>query len=93
MKQDKTITANTHQTKQADEKDGTTEMVNMKLFSDSSSALVTTQKSGVGRMKHIEIRHLYLQELLRRKVISVEKINTKQNPADLETKKLAVERG
>ena len=46
-----------------DEKDGT-EMVKMKLFSDSSSALGTIQKSGVGRMKHIEIRHLYLQELL-----------------------------
>ena len=43
-----------------DEKDGTTE-VKMKLFSDSSSALGTIQKSGVGRMKHIEIRHLYLQ--------------------------------
>ena len=33
-----------------DEKDGTTEMVKMKLFSDSSSALGTIQKSGVGRM-------------------------------------------
>ena len=43
-------------------------------------------------MKHIEIRHLYLQELLRRKVIPVEKINTKQNPADLGTKKLTIER-
>jgi hypothetical protein len=69
-------------------------MVKMKLFSDSSSALGTIQKSGVGRMKHIEFRHLYLQEFLRRKVISVEKINTKQNPADLDlgTKKLAIER-
>ena len=43
-------------------------------------------------MKHIEIRHLFLQELLRKKILTVSKIGTKQNPADLGTRKLAMER-
>jgi hypothetical protein len=35
---------------------------------------------------------LFLQELLRKKILTVSKIGTKQNPADLGTKKLGMER-
>ena len=76
----------------AEVKDGPTEHVNVRLFSDSSAAIGTIQRRGVGRMKHIEIRHLFLQELLRKKILAVSKIGTKQNPADLGTKKLGMDR-
>ena len=76
----------------AEMKDGPAEHVNMRLFSDSSAAIGTIQRRGVGRMKHIEIRHLFLQELLRKKILTVSKIGTKQNPADLGTKKLGMDR-
>eukprot|EP00435_Cladocopium_sp_Y103_P037774 s2960_g10.t1 len=76
----------------AEVKDGPTEHVSIRLFSDSSAAIGTIQRRGVGRMKHIEIRHLFLQELLRKKVLTASKIGTKQNPADLGTKKLGMDR-
>ena len=75
-----------------DKTDGNNEKVRLKLYTDSSSAMGTVQRKGVGRMKHIQIRHLYLQEVLRKKVISIHKVPTKDNPADIGTKKLAAER-
>ena len=64
----------------------------MKLHVDSSAAMGTIQRAGFGRMKHLQIRHLFLQGLLRMKVFSLHKISTKMNPADLGTKKLGLER-
>ena len=52
----------------------------------------TIQRAGFGRTKHLQIRHLFLQHLLRMKVFSLHKISTKMNPADLGTKKLGLER-
>ena len=55
-------------------------------------AMGTTQRAGFGRRKHIQIRHLFLQDLRRMKKISLHKVSTKMNPADLGTKKLGAER-
>ena len=48
-------------------------LVRQRLFLDSSSAKFVVQKSGVGKLKHVAIKHMFLQQLLRQKVFSVTK--------------------
>ena len=74
-----------------DQKDENSGEVKMKLHINSSAAMGTIQRAGFGRMKHLQIRHLFLQDLLRMTVFSLHKISTKMNPADLGTKKLGLE--
>ena len=56
------------------------------LFSDSSSALRVLKKRGPGRMKHIEIRFLALQQWREQKRLTFAKVDTKENCADVLTK-------
>ena len=72
--------------------DGSELEVRQRLFLDSSSAKFVVQRSGVGKLKHVEIKHMFLQQLLRRGIFTIHKIPTRVNPADLNTKKLSVER-
>ena len=66
--------------------------VRQRLFLDSTSAKFVVQRSGIGRLKHVSIKHMFLQQLLRQKVFSIHKVPTRINPADLNTKKLSCER-
>lgn len=66
--------------------------VGQRLFLDSSSAKFVVQRSGVGQLKHVEIKHMFLQQLLRQRVFTIHKIPTRVNPADLNTKKFGLER-
>ena len=66
--------------------------VRQRLFLDSSSAKFVVQRSGVGKLKNVEIKHMFLQQLLRQGIFTIHKIPTRVNPADLNTKKLSVER-
>jgi hypothetical protein len=54
-------------------------------YVDSSSARALCLKRGVGRMKHLDTRFLWLQDLVRDKQLTVEKIATLVNPADVPT--------
>ena len=57
---------------------------------DSSAAKSFVSRRGLGKMRHIEIRDLWLQkEVLEGKVL-VNKFEGKENPADLMTKLLGV---
>ena len=67
-------------------------LVRQRLFLDSSSAKLVVQKSGVGKLKHVAIKHMFLQQLLRHRVFTSHKIPTRVNASDLNTKKLSVER-
>jgi hypothetical protein len=60
--------------------------VRLTLYSDSKAALDNLVKQGVGRMKHISIRALYLQEITRRKIINIAKVPGVDNVSDLLTK-------
>ena len=62
------------------------------LLLDSTSALSLVHKTGLGQAKHIEIHHLWLQEVVRSKRMSCQKVHTDHNGADLMTKPLAAER-
>ena len=58
------------------------------LYLDSSSALALTNRSGLGRAKHVEIQHLWLQGAVKSGRLTVSKVATEENPADLGTKPL-----
>ena len=60
-----------------------------RIWCDSSAALQAARKMGVGKMRHIEVGHLYIQSLVKSKQVIVGKIEGTQNPADILTKHLA----
>ena len=68
------------------------EKVSQRLYLDSSSALGLIRRTGTGRLKHIQIKQFFLQNLLRSAVFAVHKVCTKTNPGDLNTKRLGSER-
>jgi hypothetical protein len=62
------------------------------LHTDSAAALGLMQRPGLSRpMRHVEIKFLYLQDLIERGVLRAKKVGTKDNPADLLTKIPTVE--
>ena len=75
-----------------DECENNSEKVQQRLFLDSSAALGLIRRTGTGRLKHIQIKQFFLQNLLRSGVFTVHKINTGINPGDLSTKRLGGER-
>ena len=62
------------------------------LASDSSSALHIVKKRGPGKMKHIEIRFLALQQWREQKRLEFEKVHTDDNEADMLTKPMSQEK-
>jgi len=58
------------------------------LMSDSQSACRTTGKRGPGRMRHLDIKELWLQSEVRDGHIEVKHVPGDTNPADLLTKQL-----
>ena len=59
----------------------------IQIYSDSSAAIAMTQNKGVShRTKHIAIRYHYVKTLIEEGVVSVHKISTEVNPADILTK-------
>ena len=60
----------------------------VEAFTDSSAALGFVQREGLARTKHVETQWLWMQRQCREGRISVGKVHTDQNPADLLTKPL-----
>ena len=67
---------------------GSEEGVQLYLWVDSSAAKSFVSKRGAGKMRHMEVRWLWLQEEVRRGRVKVEKVWGPWNPADLMTKYL-----
>ena len=59
------------------------------VYSDSSAARAVVARRGCGRMKHLQVRDLWLQDQLRDGRIEVRCVGTDVNPADLFTKSFA----
>ena len=70
--------------------DGTEESVKLKVMIDSSAAKAFVSKRGSGKMRHIEVKWLWLQEEVRKGRVEVGKVRGDLNPADLMTKYLNV---
>ena len=63
--------------------------VMLTAYTDSSSCLSLTQRLGVGRVKHLDTKKLWIQTEVKKGTILMEKVGTTFNPADLNTKKLS----
>ena len=54
---------------------------------DSSATKTMASRLGISRKsKHIQLRHLWIQDALRKSIISLEKVGTHHNPPDVLTK-------
>eukprot|EP00972_Heterocapsa_arctica_P020903 3079568-Heterocapsa_arctica.AAC.1 len=61
----------------------------LQIYSDSSAARSVVARMGVGRMKHLAVRDLWLQDQMRDGKIEVKSVPTKENYADLFTNNFA----
>ena len=59
------------------------------VYADSSAALAIADRLGSGKLRHINIRMLWVQEKERRKEVEMRKVKGAVNPADLFTKYLS----
>ena len=55
---------------------------------DASAAIGIIRRQGLGKLRHIEVRDLWLQQEVKDKMISLHKVESWCNPADLGTKAL-----
>jgi len=58
------------------------------LETDSSAAKSFAARRGLGKMRHMEARYLWLQGEVLKKTMKVLKVKGEENPADLMTKYL-----
>ena len=56
------------------------------LYTDSAAAKGSAEKPGLMHMKHMQIRELFLKQIVQQGLVTIQKIDTKVNPADLFTK-------
>ena len=64
--------------------------LSIELYVDSTEATANVSRLGVGRVRHMEVRFLWVQELVNEGKIVVKKVHTTKNPADLLTKPVSL---
>lgn len=62
--------------------------VGIDMLSDATAAICMVQREGLGRVRHLAVGDLWIQQKVRSGEISVGKIPGPENPADLCTKGL-----
>ena len=62
--------------------------VSINIHTDSTSGKSFCERLGVGRMKHIEIKYLFIQAMVKERQVVIKQINTLHNPGDIGTKHL-----
>ena len=65
----------------------------IKLYTDASATRPIVLREGLGRMKYIEVQHLWLQNHVETKKLTVYTIERAKNGADLMTHSWAAEEG
>jgi hypothetical protein len=60
--------------------------VDWRCGTDSSTAKAMAQREGVGKVRHLDLRSLWIQRMTRDAKLKIIKLNGKFNPADLGTK-------
>ena len=58
----------------------------IRVWTDSSAAMGTASRQGLGKLRHLECHSLWIQQRLRRKEFELRKVLGTENPADLFTK-------
>ena len=59
--------------------------MSLQIFSDSSAARAFASRRGLGRQRHVRTRYLWLQERVAVSHLTIQKVKTTQNPADIIT--------
>ena len=67
-------------------------LIRVRLHIDASVALGILERKGVGRVRHLDVGSLWLQEQQLRNIIEMCKVHGLRNPGDLMTKHLTAER-
>jgi hypothetical protein len=62
----------------------------IKLYSDAAAAKSFASRRGTGKIRHLETRHLWLQDQVCRREVVLERVAGEDNPADLLTKYLGL---
>ena len=65
--------------------------VEVLLWVDSSAAKSMASRKGVGKVRHVEVRELWLQDAVRNKRVALANIEGTKNPSDVLTKPKARE--
>ena len=58
------------------------------ICTDSSAAVGICRRAGIGRVRHLAVGQLWVQELVRDGAVALYKVKGERNPADLLTKPL-----
>ena len=59
---------------------------------DNAAGRAFFLRSGVGRIRHISVRVLWMQQRVKEKLLTPSTVPSRENPADLGTKQLAKDR-
>lgn len=68
------------------------EEITVEVHCDATTAIGLMKRRGVGRVKHLELRQLWIQEQVEAGRVVVEKVSTEENPADMFTNPLGDQR-
>ena len=60
----------------------------IRMRSDASAAIGITKRLGLGKVRHLSVADLWIQQKIRREEMTIEKLDGEKNPADLMTKAL-----
>ena len=66
--------------------------VSIDAYTDSMACLGLAYRRGLGRVRHLAVRELWVQDLIRARRLRVHYVTTQDNLADMLTKGLPVER-
>ena len=58
----------------------------VRIWSDSSAGRSISLRKGTGKMRHLQVKYLWLQDATFEKRLTVEKVKGTENPADVATK-------
>ena len=56
------------------------------IYTDSAAAKASAEKSGLMNMKHMQLRELFLKQIVQQGLVTLAKVRSEENPADLLTK-------
>ena len=62
--------------------------IELTLLTDSNAARAMCHRSGVGRVRHLQIRYLWVQQALKDGLFKLARVDTKENASDVGTKPL-----
>ena len=65
--------------------------MDVRVWVDSSSAKAITERTGLGKVRHMDVRYLWLQEVRKAGGLKIMKIKGEDNPADIMTKPKGVD--